>query len=428
MTIFWFRRDLRWTDNVGLYHALQENQSVFPIFIFDHNILQQLEKNDARVDFIHDSLQKMNDEFQKYNSSIATFYGDPIEIWKELITNHNITSVYINKDYEPAARERDKKIYYLLQEHQIPLKAYKDQVIFEKNEIVKEDGSPYVVFTPYSKKWKQKFDKNLINVAYSEDYLQHLQPHSYPFLSLEKIGFKKSLQKVLPIAIGHELVDNYELNRNFPHLAKTSNAAPHLRFGTISIREIIRNIIDIENETYLNELIWREFFMNVIWHYPHTTHLCFRPKYENIPWDNNEMYFEKWCLGQTGYPIVDAGMRELNATGYLHNRVRMIVASFLCKHLLIDWRWGEAYFASKLLDYEQSSNVGNWQWAAGCGVDAAPYFRIFNPMEQTKKFDANCKYIQKWVPEYQELNYPKPIVNHQEARAKCLKVFKEALL
>jgi deoxyribodipyrimidine photo-lyase len=300
-------------------------------------------------------------------------------------------------------------------------------VIFEKSEVTKDDSLPYVVFTPYSRKWKENFKKNQLQSYASEAYLDNIAAHNYPFLSLEQIGFERSFIKAIPFDVSKSLIQNYEATRNFPAVNKTSYLGAYLRFGAVSIRQVVSKAIQEKNETFLNELIWREFFMQILWHYPHTKNSSFRAKYDGIQWNNNEIEFQKWCEGKTGYPFVDAGMRELNATGHMHNRVRMIVASFLCKHLLIDWRWGETYFAQKLLDYEQSSNVGNWQWAAGCGVDAAPYFRIFNPTEQIKKFDKDLVYIKKWIPELNEFSYPKPIVDHKFARERCLRVYKEAV-
>lgn len=427
VTIFWFRRDLRLEDNVGLFHALESTNEVLPIFIFDSSILSQLEPNDARVTFIHDLLSEIQSKLNAKGKSLAVFHGKPMEIFKQLIANQTIHSVYTNHDYEPYARKRDKELNELFKTHQIAFKTCKDQVIFEKNEVIKDDGTPYVVFTPYSKKWKERFKHNPLPHHPSEELLHRIQKHNYPFLQLAAIGFTESTIKVPVFNIKPNLVDNYSETRNFPAISGTSLLAPHLRFGSVSIRKIIKEIVTSTNDTFLNELIWREFFMQILWHFPQTVNQSFRPKYDAIVWENDETLFKKWCEGKTGYPFVDAGMRELNSTGHMHNRVRMIVASFLCKHLLIDWRWGEAYFATKLLDYEQSSNVGNWQWAAGSGVDAAPYFRIFNPTEQIKKFDKDLKYIKKWIPELNTTLYPKPIVDHKQAREKCLTTYKKAV-
>lgn len=427
MTVFWFRRDLRLDDNIGLFHALNSNEEVLPIFIFDEAILSQLPKDDARVTFIHDRLTIIQHQLKEIGKSLAVFQGKPIEIFQKLIREQKINEVYTNHDYEPYARKRDKEIYQLFKEHAIQFKTSKDQVIFEKSEVVKDDGAPYVVYTPYSRKWKEKFKTiHLVNYE-SEKKLDKITNHSYPFLSLKEIGFEPSLIKVAPFDISDKLISNYEATRNFPSVKGTSMLGIYLRFGAVSIRKMIAKAIENKNETFWNELIWREFFMQILWHFPHTINKSFKEKYDAICWNNNETDFKNWCEGKTGYPIVDAGMRELNTTGHMHNRVRMIVASFLCKHLLIDWRWGEAYFALKLLDYEQASNVGNWQWSAGSGVDAAPYFRIFNPTEQIKKFDKDWKYIKKWVPEVETSAYAKPIIDHKEARERCLKVYKEAV-
>ncbi len=427
MNLFWFRRDLRLEDNKGLFEALKSDETVLPIFIFDAFILNQLAKDDARVTFIHDLLSQINESLQKNGKSLAIFYGEPIDIITKLIAENKVKNLYANRDYEPYARHRDKAIYELLQSNNIEFKSFKDQVIFEKNEVTKDNGLPYVVFTPFSRKWKDNFKKIALQSYDSENFLSQIALHKYPFLSLSDIGFKRSSIKVTPFDISENLIQNYEATRNFPALNKTSYLGAYLRFGAVSIRKILSKAIQEKNKTFLNELIWREFFMQILWHYPHTSTKSFRAKYDGIQWNNNEVEFQKWCEGKTGYPFVDAGMRELNATGHMHNRVRMIVASFLCKHLLIDWRWGETYFAQKLLDYEQASNVGNWQWAAGSGVDAAPYFRIFNPTEQIKKFDKDLIYIKKWIPELNELTYPAPIVDHKFARERCLRVFKDAV-
>ncbi|WP_309608132.1 deoxyribodipyrimidine photo-lyase [Flavobacterium sp.] len=427
MNIFWFRRDLRLDDNVGFFHALNNSENVLPIFIFDDDILSQLPKNDHRVTFIHQLLSKMQNQLQEIGKNLAIFHGKPIDIFKKIISENKIQTIYTNHDYEPYARKRDKELNNVFASHNIEFKTSKDQVIFEKSEVTKDDGLPYVVYTPYSRKWKENFSKIKLIHYNSENFLEILATHSYPFLSLEEIGFSESKIKITPYDSSKKLIDKYEETRNFPSIAGTSMVGAYLRFGAVSIRKMIGEAIKSDNETFFKELIWREFFMQILWHFPHTINKSFREKYDSIVWDNNEDLFQKWCDGKTGYPFVDAGMRELNATGHMHNRVRMIVASFLCKHLLIDWRWGETYFAQKLFDYEQSSNVGNWQWAAGSGVDAAPYFRIFNPTEQIKKFDKDLKYINKWIPELETKMYPEPIVEHKFARERCLKVYKEAV-
>ncbi len=428
INIFWFRRDLRIHDNHGLYNALRGKNNVLPIFIFDTEILEKLAKDDARVTFIHETLQELKSALQAHKGTLAVYHGKPFEIFNKLAETHAIEHVITNHDYEPYAQKRDAEIKQFLAEKNIGFHTYKDQVIFEKDEIVKNDGTPYVVYTPYSKRWLAKLDETGVPSYSSEDLLANLAPLSpIPFPALKDIGFERSNIDVPKYTVDASLIKAYEATRNFPALDSTSKLGAHLRFGTVSIREMVKKAQKEVNNTFLKELIWREFFMHILWHFPHTGERSFKPKYDRIQWRNKEEEFKKWCEGQTGYPLVDAGMRELNQTGFMHNRVRMVVGSFLCKHLLIDWRLGEAYFAEKLLDYDMASNVGNWQWVAGCGVDAAPYFRIFNPTSQIKKFDNEMAYIKKWVPEFQELSYPTPIVDHAMARERCLKVYKEAL-
>ena len=429
VNIFWFRRDLRLDDNVGFYNALKSEHPVLPIFIFDKEILKKLPKDDARLTFIYETLQKMRTKLEDKNtSSIAMFHGEPATIYKNLLAKYNIDTVFTNRDYEPYAKDRDDKIQQLLNDNNIKFKTFKDQVIFEQNEVTKKDGLPYVVYTPYMKVWKEQFKTHTLDFYYTSSFLKNLiQDKELPNLTLSDIGFTKSNQKIKKHIVTPALIQNYEDTRNFPAQDSTSKLGPHLRFGTVSIRKMIEKAITEKNEIFWQELIWREFFMQILWHFPHTSKNSFKAKYDRIDWRNNEAEFLKWCNGQTGYPLVDAGMRQLNETGFMHNRIRMLVGSFLCKHLLIDWRWGEAYCAEKLHDYEMASNIGNWQWVAGSGVDAAPYFRIFNPTTQIKKFDNDLAYIKKWVPDFQEFTYPKEMVDHKEARERCLATYKEAL-
>ncbi len=429
INIFWFRRDLRLNDNHGFFKALKSGKKVLPIFIFDEEILEGLPKDDARVTFIHEQLKIMQNRLKiEHSSNITLFHSKPIDVFKILIEKHTISEVYTNHDYEPYALLRDNTISSFLTSKNIAFKTYKDQVIFERNEIVKKDGLPYKVYTPYSKKWIERFKTEGLMHYKSEELLQNtITFNHYPDLTLEEIGFTKTKVEIKDFILNTHLIDQYEETRNFPAQDTTSKLGPHLRFGTVSVREIVSIANKQKNITFLKELIWREFFMQILWHFPNTCKDSFKSKYDKIEWRNNKQEFEKWCKGETGYPLVDAGMRQLNATGFMHNRVRMLVGSFLCKHLLIDWRWGEAYFAIKLHDYDLSSNIGNWQWVAGCGVDAAPYFRIFNPTTQIEKFDKQHEYLNKWVPDYQELTYPSPIVDHKIARERCLKVYKEAI-
>lgn len=428
-SIFWFRRDLRLTDNAGLFHALSDEYPVMPIFIFDTEILDLLPKSDARLTFIWEELQKMRKELQdKFGSSIAMFYGKPSEVFQEICQEYSVAKVYTNRDYEPYALQRDAAVKSLLAKHSIEFHDFKDQVIFEKNEVEKNSGGPYLVFTPFMKQWKKKFEEIQLNPYASEEKLQNTVQHSrLPNLSLADIGFEKSSIEVPPYSIEEEKLNNYHKTRDIPSIEGTTRLSPHLRFGTVPYRKLVQRAVQATEETFLNELIWREFYQSILFHFPETINRSFKPDYDRIVWRNNEAEFEKWKQGKTGYPIVDAGMRQLNETGWMHNRVRMIVGSFLCKHLLIDWRWGEAYFAEKLLDYDMASNLGGWQWVAGTGVDAAPYFRVFNPYTQTEKFDKNEKYIKKWVKEYGTSRYPEPMVEHKMARERCLATYKEAL-
>jgi deoxyribodipyrimidine photo-lyase len=427
--VFWFRRDLRVDDNAGLYHALKSGKPVLPLFIFDKEILDKLEdKDDARVTFIYKAIENLNKECKKHHSSLLVLYDKPQHAFKELLKTYNITAVYTNHDYEPYAKVRDSTIKKLLAEHGIEFKTYKDQVIFEKSEVVKDDGKPYTIYTPYKNKWYQKLKSFYLKAYPSKKYLQALLKFKAGELpALKQIGFIKS-HITYPGKEYENVIDDYAQKRDFPAIKGTSHIGLHLRFGTVSIRQCARDANKANEKTWLNELIWREFYMMILHHFPQTIDHAFRPAYDRINWINNEEQFEAWCKGETGYPLVDAGMRELNVTGFMHNRVRMVVASFLSKDLLIDWRWGERYFARKLLDYEMASNVGGWQWAAGSGTDAAPYFRVFNPDSQLKKFDPKLEYVKKWVPEYADFSkYPKPIVDHAFARDRCLKAFKAAL-
>jgi deoxyribodipyrimidine photo-lyase len=418
IAVFWFRRDLRLQDNIGWWHANNSGKAVIPLFIFDENILNQLDRNDARVAFIHAQLLKLYRELGHFKIEMGT----PLEIWKKLIKSVPVTAVYTNKDYEPYAIKRDLEITALLEENGIEVHHFKDQVIFEESEILKADGNPYKVFTPYKNAWLKKFSR--------EQFIpkprpkEHIYPVNSSFPTLMDIGFTSADHEVLDYSLS--ILDNYSVDRDIPSVSGTSNLGPHLRFGTVGIREIIQKLAN-KDEVFLSELIWREFFKQILFHYPAVVNNNFKAKYDAVVWRNNQDEFEKWCEGKTGYPMVDAGMRELNESGYMHNRVRMICAGFLCKHLLIDWRWGEAYFASKLLDYDLSANNGNWQWAAGTGCDAAPYFRIFNPIQQLKKFDPEMKYIQQWIGDFNTENYPDPIVDHKLARNRALDVYKKAL-
>lgn len=425
ITFFWFRRDLRLEDNVGLYQALQSPFPVVPLFIFDDAILEHLSKDDARVTFIHESLAKINEKLTEFGCSLLVKKGKTHEVWQQLMSEFDVKEVFYNKDYEPYAIKRDQAITELLVQNGVKVQAFKDQVIFEAAEITKADGLPYTVYTPYKNKWLEKY-RTMAPVAeydtsvFSENWLSS----SFIFPSLSAIGFEISAIKVKP----HNLtkIANYHETRDFPALDTTSYLSPHLRFGTVSVRKLV-NWAARKNDVFLSELIWREFFMQILFHFPKVVQHNFKSAYDGIQWRHDEADFQRWCSGNTGYPMVDAGMRELNATGYMHNRVRMVVASFLCKHLLLPWQWGEAYFAQKLLDYDLSANVGNWQWAAGTGCDAAPYFRVFNPEIQLQKFDTKGHYIRKWIPEF-DLGYGAPMVEHTMARDRAIATYKAGIL
>ena len=420
IVVFWFRRDLRLTDNKALSAALSSGYPVLPLFIFDQNILNDLPANDPRLNFIYDQLKAIHQKLNKHQSALLYKMGNPLEVWNSLTKSYKIKQVFFNKDYEPYAIQRDQELSTLFKKNNIAVQIFKDQVIFEESEIVKDDGKPYTVFTPYKKKWLTKFDQNKLNTSGKIDFNLFLTFNA-DFPELEDIGFKPSLIRVKNYDLSQ--IDAYEQNRNYPWANTTSYLGAHLRFGTVSIRQIIKQLKP-NQEVFLSELIWREFFMQILYHFPKNVHQNFKSKYDGIKWRNDENEFEKWKQGKTGYPLVDAGMRQLNQTGFMHNRVRMVAASFLIKHLLIDWKWGEAYFAEKLLDYELSSNNGNWQWVAGTGCDAAPYFRIFNPMQQLENFDKERFYVKKWIPELGQPEYPLPMVDHPKARERALNAYK----
>ncbi len=427
INIFWFRRDLRLDDNQGLFEALNSSLPVLGIFIFDTEILNALEsKSDARLQFIHSRIQIINKLLEPHGSNILVIHNNVEEAFAQIISDYNVRKVFCNRDYEPYAKERDQKVKQLCKTNGVGFVDFKDQVIFESNEVLKDDGLPYTVFTPYSRKWKARYIQNRPTIKPSEKMLNRFVKNASELPTLEMLGFAPSPIIVPEIRIENERLQAYEASRNFPAQDGTTFTGTHLRFGTISVRKLVSHASQL-SETYLNELIWREFFMQILDHFPHVVKENYQPKYNRLVWRNNEEEFKRWCEGQTGYPIVDAGMRELLQTGIMHNRVRMVTASFLTKHLLIDWRWGEAWFAKHLLDYELASNNGNWQWAAGTGCDAAPYFRVFNPTEQQKKFDSKGIYTRKWLPELESLAYPKPIVEHKFARERALSAYKTAL-
>lgn len=427
ISIHWFRRDLRLHDNHGLFRALTEHGDVLPLFIFDTNILNKLAtKHDRRVDFIHRTLERLQEKLVAAGSSLRVEHGEPFVVWKKLIEVYDITAVSTNHDHEPYANERDGMVAALLKSKGIPFRSFKDSSIFERGEILKDDGRPYTVYTPYSRKWHVLFKPEMEAPFPSEKHSDRLwKTTPVPLPSLKSIGFERTDLDAPPVDLSDKILKHYHETRNLPAVDGTSKMSTHLRFGTVSTRELVHRGRKL-NPTYLNELIWREFFMQSLWHFPHPER-AFKPAYDNIAWRDDEKGFEAWCRGRTGYPLVDAGMRELNATGLMHNRVRMVVASFLTKHLLVDWRWGEAYFAQQLLDFELSSNNGNWQWASGSGCDATPYFRVFNPRLQQERFDPQLNYVKKWVEEYGSANYAAPIVVHEVARKRAIETYKLGL-
>ncbi|MGL5274807.1 cryptochrome/photolyase family protein [Myroides sp.] len=427
IVVFWFRRDLRLCDNVGLYHALQSEYKVLPIFIFDKEVLEQFPNPlDKRLIYIHDAVAGIDNQLKSFSTGVMCFHSTVLEVFSELAKEYDIKAIYANEDYEPKAIKRDQQVGDYLGTYSIPFYLFKDQVIFRGGDILKQDGTPYQVYTPYAKKWREQLTN------------QHLYDYSVKLTSelfysincaiptLESLGYTHGVSGIIPPYVDLPIISNYDKYRDYPGIDGTSKLGVALRFGTISVRQCVKIALK-ENAVWLSELIWREFFSQILYLYPQVENHCFKSKYEAVQYRNNEEEFKAWCNGQTGYPIVDAGMRELNETGFMHNRVRMITASFLTKHLLIDWRWGEVYFAQQLLDYDLASNNGNWQWVAGCGCDAAPYFRVFNPTEQVKKFDKDFVYLDKWVPEWRELDYVQPIVEHKFARERVLKAFKQAL-
>lgn len=426
VVVFWFRRDLRLADNVGLSKALSTGIPVLPIFIFDKGILDKLEdRSDRRLDYIHQTLDKINHELKELGATLNTFHGDPLKIYQTLHEKYEINAVYCNRDYEPSAIQRDREIFDFFKSEGILFKATKDQVIFDRNDILKSDGTPYTVYTPYAKRWRENLESTNSTASSGFDGEFFQQKHA-PIMTLEELGFKKTDFSLAAPVLNPKIIDTYHQYRDYPALQATTHLGIALRFGTISVRKCV-SFARQHSDVWLSELIWREFFMQILYHYPHVVGESFRKKYDAISWRNNEVEFERWCNGKTGYPLVDAGMRQLNSTGFMHNRVRMVAASFLCKHLLIDWRWGEGYFAQKLNDYDLSANNGNWQWAAGSGCDAAPYFRVFNPLIQAEKFDKKQEYIKQWIPEFGTKDYPNEIIDHPIARERALKAYKAAL-
>lgn len=449
VVLHWFRRDLRLLDNRGWALAARRagelGARILPIFIFDRQILKRLEdRDDARVSFIHQRLTEMKNELRELGSDFLCIHGDPVAVWKKILDGDEavlaglagkieVLGVTLSSDYEPSARERDRSVELLFEKKNLFFSSEKDQVIFEKSEVVKDDGKPYTVFTPYSKKWRKALEahradgKDPLREARAPEVAERVLKFRSEIPTLKDLGFRENTGIKIPSSrVEKEILNDYAKLRDRPAIVGTSRLGLHLRFGTVSIRKLAAKALELGAEVWLSELIWREFFMQILWHFPHVAEFAFRPEYEQIRWRNDEAEFQAWCEGRTGYPLVDAGMRELNATGFMHNRVRMVAGSFLVKHLLIDWRWGEAYFARRLLDFDLAANNGNWQWVAGTGCDAAPYFRVFNPTLQAKRFDPKNEYIRKWVPEFGTPKQLAPMVDHEEARARVLRAYAAA--
>jgi len=468
--LFWFRRDLRLQDNTALYYALNNADTVACIFVFDKNILSELGKADTRVDFLWHTLNSLKEELKQLGSDLIIVHDNPEKIIPELAIKYGVSAIYCNEDYEPKARQRDRTVAELVREKNIDFFSYKDQCVFSKEEILNSQHQAYTVFTHYAQAWRKKFTLDFIKEYPSESFLNKLakfKTQKIPELSSigfeqtniskMKIGFSNKEAVQLFNTFTEKKINHYKVLRDFPSISGVSYLSVHNRFGTISVRHLLREAIMLKDQnpmneesidTWISELIWRDFYFQLLYNFPHVAYEPFHSEYNDFPWENDMEKFQKWCDGETGYPLIDAAMKQLNQTGYMHNRLRMVVASFLTKHLLVDYRLGEQYFAAKLLDFDLSANNGGWQWAASTGCDAQPYFRIFNPILQSEKFDPHGKFIKKMLPifslidekyvhnpsEYKEelkmlginlgIEYPEPIVNHKQARQRTLDIFK----
>jgi deoxyribodipyrimidine photo-lyase len=467
--LMWFRRDLRAEDNAALSRALNEAAAVYCVFVFDSEILETLPSTcDRRVEFIWHSLVELKSSLRALGGDLNVLYGRARDVIPAFSLKHQIQAVYTNHDYEPVALDRDHDVAARVRAQPCDWNAFKDQVIFEKSEILNAEQRPYVVFTPYKKAWLAKLGRGDLDPYPVAERAKSLAPgDDRPMPELESIGFARTNFSQLDIAAGSagakRLFENflgrigeYAKQRDFPAMAGPSRLSVHLRFGTISIRKLVRSAVELDADTesragagtWLSELIWREFYFSILHHFPHVVGHAFRREYDNLAFDNNRSYFRRWRNAETGYPLVDAAMRQINSTGYMHNRLRMVSASFLVKDLHIDWRWGERYFAQHLNDFDLSANNGGWQWCASTGCDAQPYFRIFNPVTQSKKFDPRGVFIRSQLPELSGVpdkylhepwkmplqvqnasgcligkNYPGPIVDHAAARKKTLALY-----
>ena len=441
-SLFIFRRDLRIQDNIGLIESLQNSKEVIPCFIYDENILKKLKDSEFRWNFLNESLVDLDNELKKKGTSLQILEGKPEKIIDSIIMKHNLNAIFLNTDFTNYAQRRDEKIFQICKKNKISFHSTLDFLLHNPNEIKTNDGSPYTIYSFFYKKARQfpikKIIKN-IQKNYSKEIISADQIKKSKIKNNEIIGGRKEALKILK---NLNKFRDYDKVRDFPGLNQTTMLSAHNKFGTISVREVHKEIKEILglDHTIMGEIYWREFFSHILFHFPYSQKTTFRQKFQKIPWSKSKESFKKWSKGKTGFPIVDAGMRQLNKTGFMHNRVRMVVASFLTKDLHIDWRLGEKYFEEKLIDHDPAVNSGNWQWAASTGCDSVPYFRIFNPWRQQERFDLNCDYIKKWVPELEklepkiihnlwekfpeDLEYPKPMLIHKIEAEKTKLIFK----
>jgi deoxyribodipyrimidine photo-lyase len=467
--LFWFRRDLRIADNAGLYHALKSARRVHCVFVFDTDILDALaNKADRRVEFIHGCVTALREALQKAGGDLMVQHGRARDLVPQLAKSIGADAVFTNEDYEPTAVQRDQAVERVLKKSAIAFFACKDHVLFAKDEVMTQAHTPYTVFTPYKSACLKKLDAFYLSAYPTENYLSRLarpgatttvpalEDMGFEVTNLKNLGIKPGTQGALQVLDDFlQRIDDYRDKRDFPALKGVSYLSAHNRFGTVSIRHLARLAVERRSagaDTWLSELIWRDFYFQILYHFPHVCDSAFKPKYKDLAFENDKSLFAAWCEARTGYPIIDAAMRQINQTGFMHNRLRMIVASFLTKDLLIDWRWGEKYFADHLNDFDLAANNGGWQWAASTGCDAQPYFRIFNPVSQSQRFDPVGKFIRRYLPQLAQVpdkfihapwmmspleqqmahcvigkDYPACVVEHDVARHKALTLYKSVV-